>query len=137
MGLQIIAAPRRDADLLAVAALYEKLCPWLDRLRAEQLFRREAERVLLVHRRNVVEPIEVPDRLQIGLIFDQFFGSAMEQTDVWIDTLDHLSIKFQHKPKHAVGRRMLGAKIDGEIAEASFWHGESRLLRRQSAAARA
>jgi len=34
MGLQIIAAPRRDADLLAVAALYEKLCPWLDRLPA-------------------------------------------------------------------------------------------------------
>jgi len=32
MGLQIIAAPRRDADLLAVAALYETLCPWLDRL---------------------------------------------------------------------------------------------------------
>ena len=34
MGLQIIAAPRPDADLLAVAALYEKLCPWLDRLPA-------------------------------------------------------------------------------------------------------
>jgi hypothetical protein len=34
MGLQIIAAPRRDADLLAVAVLYEKLCPWLDRLPA-------------------------------------------------------------------------------------------------------
>jgi amidase len=34
MGLQIIAAPRRDADLLAVASLYEKLCPWLGRLPA-------------------------------------------------------------------------------------------------------
>ncbi|WP_377848766.1 amidase [Bosea sp. UC22_33] len=34
MGLQIIAAPRRDADLLAVASLYEKLCPWLSRLPA-------------------------------------------------------------------------------------------------------
>ena len=32
MGLQIIAAPRRDADLLAITALYEKICPWLDRL---------------------------------------------------------------------------------------------------------
>ena len=31
-GLQIVAAPRRDADLLAVAALYEAICPWLDRL---------------------------------------------------------------------------------------------------------
>lgn len=34
MGMQIIAAPRRDADLLAVAALYEAICPWLGRLPA-------------------------------------------------------------------------------------------------------
>jgi hypothetical protein len=41
---------------------------------------------------------------------------------VRIDTLDNLSIKFQHKSKYAVGRRMLGAEIDGKIANASFWH---------------
>jgi hypothetical protein len=57
-------------------------------------------------------------------MFDQFFGSAMEQTDVRIDTLHNLSIKFQHKSKYAVGRRMLGAEIDGKIANASFWHAE-------------
>jgi hypothetical protein len=57
-------------------------------------------------------------------MFDQFFGSAMEQTDVRIDTLDNLSIKFQHKSKYAVGRRMLGAEIDGKIANASFWHAD-------------
>jgi hypothetical protein len=57
-------------------------------------------------------------------MFDQFFGSAMEQTDVRIDTLDNLAIKFQHKSKYAVGRRMLGAEIDGKIANASFWHAE-------------
>lgn len=34
MGMQIIAAPRRDADLLAVAGLYEAICPWLARLPA-------------------------------------------------------------------------------------------------------
>ena len=48
----------------------------------------------------------------------------MEQTDVRIDTLDNLSIKFQHKSKYAVGRRMLGAEIYGKIANASFWHAE-------------
>src|SRR6516164_1883297 len=57
-------------------------------------------------------------------MFDQLFGSAMEQTDVRIDTLDNLSIKFQHKSKYAVGRRMLGAETDGKIANASFWHAE-------------
>ncbi len=34
MGMQIIAAPCRDAELLAVTALYEKLCPWLEQLPA-------------------------------------------------------------------------------------------------------
>jgi hypothetical protein len=80
--------------------------------------------VFLIHRGDIVEPVEIRDRLQIGLMFDQFFGSAMEQTDVRIDTLDNLSIKFQHKSKYAVGRRMLGAEIDGKIANASFWHAE-------------
>ena len=61
----------------------------------------------------------------------------MEQTDVRIDTLDNLSIKFQHKSKYAVGRRMLGAEIDGKIANATSGMPNSRLLRRQSAAARA
>src|SRR6516164_7785197 len=93
-------------------------------LDAQQLFGRKAKRVLLVHRGDIVEPVEIRDRLQIGLMFDQFFGSAMEQTDVRIDTLDNLSIKFQHKSKYAVGRRMLGAEVDGKIANASFWHAE-------------
>jgi hypothetical protein len=47
----------------------------------------------------------------------------MQETDVRIDAPDNLTVKFQHKPKHAVGRRMLWAEIDGEIAKAGFWHG--------------
>ena len=34
-----------------------------------------------------------------------------------LDSLDNHSIKFQHKSKYAVGRRMLGAEIDGKIAK--------------------
>ena len=43
----------------------------------EQLLRRQAEGMLLVHRCNVVEAVEIRDRLQIGLGFDQLFGPAM------------------------------------------------------------
>jgi amidase len=50
MGLQIIAAPRRDADLLAVAALYEKLCPLARpshrRARSKSLCRQEVRQVM-------------------------------------------------------------------------------------------
>jgi hypothetical protein len=49
----------------------------------------------------------------------------MQETDMRIDAPDNLTVKFQHKPKHAVGRRMLWAEIDGEIAKAGFWHGET------------
>src|SRR5260370_19744438 len=62
---------------------------------AEQLFRREAERVLLVHRRDIVEPVEIRDRLQIGLVLDQFFGAAMKQADMRINPRDHFAV--EHK----------------------------------------
>jgi hypothetical protein len=57
-------------------------------------------------------------------MLNQLLGSAMQQTDMRIDAPDNLTVEFQHKPKHAVGRRMLRAEIDGEIAKAGFWHGE-------------
>jgi hypothetical protein len=47
----------------------------------------------------------------------------MKQADVRIDAADDLAIKLQHKAKHAVGRRMLGTEIDGEIAKACFRRG--------------
>ena len=64
---------------------------------AEQLFRREAERVLLIHRRDIVEPVEIRDRLQIGLVLDQFLGAAMQQADMRIDAGDNFAVEFQHQ----------------------------------------
>src|SRR6266403_615517 len=89
---------------------------------AKQLFGRQAERMFLVHRRNIVEPIEVGQRLQVGFMLDQFFGTAMEQTDMGIDAPDYLTVEFQDEAQHPVRRRMLRSKIDREIAERSFGH---------------
>jgi hypothetical protein len=41
--------------------------------------------VLLVHRRDIVEPVEVRDRLEIGLVLDEFFRAAVEKADMRID----------------------------------------------------
>ena len=73
--------------------------------------------MLLVHRRDIVEPVEIRDRLQIGLVLDQLFGAAMQQADMRIDAGDDLAVELQHQAQHAVRGRMLRSEIDGEIAE--------------------
>src|SRR4051812_14465304 len=88
------------------------------RLNTEQLLNREAKPVFLAHRRDVVEPVEVRDRLQIRLRFDQLLGAAVQQPDVWIDPLDDLTIELEDEAEHAVRRRMLRAEVDREIAQA-------------------
>ena len=91
-------------------------------LEPEQLLHREAERMLLVHRRDVIEPVEIRDRLQIGLLLDQLLGAAMQQPDMRIDALDHLAVQLQHEAQHAVRRRMLRPEIDGEVAHRGSVH---------------
>ncbi len=82
--------------------------------------------MLLVHRRDIVEPVEIGDRLQIGLRFDQLLGAPMQQPDMRIDTLDHLAVEFEHETQHAMGRRVLRPEIDGEIAQFRSGHGQIR-----------
>src|SRR5262249_39055976 len=89
---------------------------------AEQFFGCEAERVLLIHRCNVVEPVEIWDRLLIGLVFDELFSAAVQEADVRVDAIDHLAVEFQHEAQHAVRCRMLRPEIDGEIADGGLGH---------------
>src|SRR5262249_50207744 len=84
---------------------------------------RKAESVLLIHGHDVIETVEIADRLEIGLVLDQLFGAAMEQTDMWIDAFHDLAVKLQHEAQHAMGRRMLRSKIYREITQALFRHG--------------
>ncbi len=96
-------------------------------LDAEQFFGGEAERVLLVHRRDIVEPVEIRDRLQVGLVLDQLLGAAMQKTDMRIDARDHLAVQFEHQTQHAMRGRMLRTKVDGEVTKV-LWllvHGQA------------
>jgi hypothetical protein len=63
--------------------------------------------MLLVHRRDVVEPVEIRDCLQIGLVLDQLFRAAMEQPNMRVDPLDDLAVKLsgaRRGPPDAVAR---------------------------------
>lgn len=81
--------------------------------------------MLLIHRRNVVEPVEIGNRLQIGLVLDQLLGAAMKQADMRIDALDHFTVELQHEAQHAVRRRMLRTEVDSEVAKILFVHDQA------------
>ena len=66
--------------------------------------------MLLIHRRDVIEPVEIRDRLQIGLVLDQLLGAAMQKPDMRIDALDNLAVELEHEAQHAVRRRVLRAR---------------------------
>ena len=89
-------------------------------LDSSQLLDGQDKGVLLVHRRHIVEAVEVRGVLQVGPGFHQLFGAAVQQADVGIDPLHHLAVQFQHQAQHAMGRRMLGAEIDVELPQAGF-----------------
>lgn len=92
-------------------------------LNPKELFRREAEGVLLVHRRHVIEAVEIGDRLKIGLVLDQLFCAAVKQSDMRIDALDDLAVKLENKAQDAMRGRMLRPEIDGERASGGLVRG--------------
>ena len=58
----------------------------------EQLFNRQHIAVLHAQRRAIIEPIKIGQRLQIGLILNQLFGTAMQQADMRIEPLHNLPV---------------------------------------------
>jgi len=102
----------QDADQLAAARHFD----------AKELFGGQAEGVFLVHWRDIVEPVEIGNRLQVGLMLDQLFGAAMQETNMRVDAPDDFAVKFQHESQDPVCRRMLRPKIDYEIAGRGFGH---------------
>src|SRR6478752_6004334 len=87
---------------------------------ADELLHRERVGVLLVHRRHVIEAIEIRQRLEIGLVLDQLLGAAVEQPDMRIDAFDDLAVELEHEPQHAVRGGVLRPEIDGEFAVVAF-----------------
>src|SRR5205807_10349260 len=97
---------REQAPDLAIEDADE--LPALGHRDAEQLLGCQAERMLLIHRRDVIEAIKIRNRLQIGLVLDQFLRSAMEQADMRIDAFHDLAVELQYQTEYPVSRRMLG-----------------------------
>ena len=101
--------------------------PRARRVDAEQLLDGEREGVLLAHRRDVVEPVEIRHRLQVGLVLDQLLGAAMQQADMRIAALDDLAVHLEDEAQHAVGRRMLRPEIHRQRLDLDVGHDASSL----------
>ena len=78
--------------------------------------------MLLIHRRHIVQAVEIGKRLKIGLMLDQLFGAAMKKADMRVGPLDDLAIHFQHKAQHTMGRRVLGPEIHRDRLDLHFRH---------------
>ncbi len=91
-------------------------------LDAEQVFDREDVGVLLRERRDVIEAIEIAYALNVGSVFDQLFGAAVQEADVRIGPLDHLAVQLQDQPEHAVRRGMLRPEVHAVALEPDFGH---------------
>ncbi len=71
--------------------------------------------MLVAHHRNVIEPVHIGHGLQEGLVFSQFLGATVKQSDMRVGALNDFSVKFQHQTQHAVRSRVLRTKIHGVV----------------------
>jgi hypothetical protein len=46
----------------------------------------------------------------------------VQKADMRVDALDDLTVELQYQAQYAVSRRMLGPKIEGEVAQGCFGH---------------
>jgi hypothetical protein len=84
---------------------------------AHHLFDGQAIRMLVAHHRDVIQPVHVGQRLEIGLGFGELLGGSVQQADVRIGALDHFAIELQHQAQHAVRGGMLRAEVEGVVLD--------------------
>ena len=96
----------------------DELAPFRD-CDVKQLLGRQTERMFLVHGCDIIEPVEVRQRLQVSLMLDQLLGAAMQETNMRVDAPHDFAVKLQHETQDPVRRGMLRPKIDREIAGAA------------------
>ena len=87
------------------------------RLDAEKAFDGEHVGVLVAHHGHVVETVHVADALAVGLGLGELLGGAVQEPDVGVGALDDLPVHLEHEPEHPVRGRVLGAEVEGEVAD--------------------
>jgi hypothetical protein len=81
-------------------------------LNVQQLLHSKREALLVGHHRNVVESVEVGQRLQVCAVLDELLCASVQEANVGIGAHNLLTIEFENQSQHTVGSGMLGTKVD-------------------------
>ena len=57
----------------------------------------------------------MPSYLQVGLVLDELLCAPVQQPHVGVALLHRLPAELQDQPQHAVGGRVLGPEVDGQV----------------------
>jgi len=85
-------------------------------LNIQQLFDGQGKTLFVGHHGDIVEAVEVGHGLQVGFIFDQLLGAAVQQADMGVGAYDLLAVELEKQAQYAVGGGMLGPEVDGVMA---------------------
>ena len=99
---------REDPDVLGAAR----------HLDVEQLLEGHDRRPLAEQRADVLERVEVGDRLVVVGVLAQLLDAAVEVAEDRVEVDDLLAVELEDDPQHAVGRRVLRPHVDEHLAVA-------------------
>ena len=85
-------------------------------LHVEQLLERHDPGPLAEQRADVLERVEVADRLVVVGVLAELLDAAMQVAEDGVDVDDLLAVELEHDPQHAVGGRVLGTHVDEQLA---------------------
>src|SRR5690606_24496287 len=86
-------------------------------IHTEQTLDRHDITVFVTHHRHVVETVHVRHGLQIGFLFCQLLGCAMQQTDMRVSTLNHFAVQLENQTQHAVCCRVLRTEVQRVVLD--------------------
>lgn len=83
----------------------------------QQLLNGQREALLVGHHGDIVEAVEVGQGLQVCAVLDELLGAAVQQSNVGVGAHNLLAVELEDQTQHTVGGRVLGAEVDGVVAD--------------------
>jgi hypothetical protein len=87
-------------------------------LDVEQLLEGQDAGPLAEERADVLERVEIGDRVVVVGVLAQLLDAAMEIAEDRVKVDDDLAVELENDPEHAVGRRVLRPHVDVHLAVA-------------------
>ena len=81
-------------------------------INVKQLLDSQREALLVGHHGDIVETVEVGQRLEVCPVLDELLCASMQQSYMGVGAHNLLSSELKNQAQHAVGSGMLGPKVD-------------------------